>query len=189
MSTAFEDFCKNRDEQSNRVLGLQKRLQVNEAETGVVLSKYDEATIANLDLTVLQAKLDRLEREKIELIRQIAALEKAPFSENNISLANLVLEDNKKRLAKLRTGWDGLLDELEDLRGEYLQVIQKLGTLYQSGQTLSNQIMLAREALPKGTPIVYIEGVGGDINLDSLRGSFFFDNNIIKDTFRKGENR
>ena len=75
------------------------------------------------------------------------------------------------------------------MKDEYLKVIQKLGAIYQMGQKLNYQIMEAREALPKGTPIVYIPGVGSDINLDRLRGAFFFDNNIIKDTFKKGENQ
>ena len=131
--------------------------------------------------------IEEFDSEHSLLMRQLDALERATDSEYNIKLAKDVITENAKEIEGLREDWDWVLDELETKFDEYLSIITKLRPIYDRGRILTSEINEARESIPRRGPIKHVPGVGGNIDLQKLKGAIFIDNNLIAKAFMKGE--
>ena len=97
-----------------------------------------------------------------------------------------MVAENSAHLQCLRADFQGISEELGTCRREYLRLTAKAGDVYRAGRTLSNEINLVRESVRSKGSIVHVPGVGDDLNLAQMKGSIFFDNRDIKNSFERG---
>ena len=97
-----------------------------------------------------------------------------------------MVAENSAHLQCLRADFQGISEELGTCRREYLRLTAKAGDVYRAGRTLSNEINFVRESVRSKGSIVYVPGVADDLNMAQMKGSIFFDNRDIKNSFERG---
>ena len=187
MSESFNNYQQATEDLLQRQRNVQEKIEVNRARRNDALERFDRAVLEGGDLEPLQSEIEKLDREYELLSRQALTLAEADRSEYMAGLARAVLVENEQLLKELQTEWHGQVEKLQKFTEQYLRTVSKARAIYKKGESLTNEIALARESLPTRGETRYIPGVADSLNLDRLKGDIFFDNNLIRQRFLRGD--
>jgi hypothetical protein len=187
MGKAFKLFRENLSDQEAKKVDTIRKLKKIGVQKAQIQSDFDTAVLNDDDLDEYQQSYESLERKEVVLKRQLQALSKAEASKRNTQLAKEALEETKGKMSSLQKRFSKLEKQLLEKRREYLAIVADMSKVYQKERLLRSRISQTTEVLPKVYQQTYIAGVSSDIDLHRNKGLIFFDNNVVKDAFIKGE--